>query len=119
MRRPHQRVEATPWIESLSLSRFHRDAAMGRSWSHRRQPYSDRSLSRGTKGVRLDPALGPQRKRVGGNRICEEIWMVARGCLAYSEAAILRRKVAMLVEEYVVGRDTASRLCVGPHATNS
>src|SRR5215469_2178879 len=116
MRRPHQRVKAAPWIESLSLSRFRRDAAMGRSRSHRRQHHSDWSLSRDAKGVRLDLALGPQRRSVGGNRICKQTSMDVRASLPYSEVAILRRKVANVaaLDPDCAARAVLQLLCAVP-----
>src|ERR1700738_28533 len=50
VRRPNQRLEASSWTRPLSLSWRRRNAALGRSWSNRRQPNQHRQ----TLGARID-----------------------------------------------------------------
>jgi hypothetical protein len=61
MRRPHQRVEASSWIESLSVSRVRRYAALGWPWGDRGQHHPDRSLPGTATSLRSQlPRLGTQ-----------------------------------------------------------
>src|ERR1700751_2663449 len=50
MRRPNQRLETTSWTGALSISWRGRNAALGWSWSDRRQPHQHWQ----TPGPRID-----------------------------------------------------------------
>ena len=95
MRRPHQRIEATPWIEPLSLSRFRRDATMGRPWSPRGQHHSDGPVS-GCASIGYTFPPRAVQMRGGRNRIPKHEQAMSRGRSAWSKSIILRRKVAIL-----------------------
>src|SRR6202035_6037756 len=60
VRRPNQRLEASSWTRPLSLSWRRRNAALGRSWSNRRQPNQHRQ----TLGARVD--VRPTSPLLGG-----------------------------------------------------
>src|SRR5215468_2321773 len=63
VRRSNQHFEASSWTRAVSLSWRNRNAALGRSWSNRRQPNQHRQ----TLGPRVD--VRPTSPPAGGGGI--------------------------------------------------